>query len=75
MPQVYSAVQLHTMLGGRNSQPAVQEWQADSVYAAKKCHSLTRGRTDESVAARAVGYSGEPFFMCVFAHVLRDKWS
>lgn len=53
------------MLGGRNSQPAVQEWQADSVYAAKKCHSLTRGRTDESLAARAVGYTVVSLFLCV----------
>lgn len=77
MPQVYSAVQLHTVLGGRNSQPAVQEWQADSVYAAEKCHSLTRGRTDESLAAKAVSYTVVSFFLCVcvFAHMLHDNWS
>lgn len=64
------------MLGGRNSQPAVQEWQADSVYAAKKCHGLTRGRTDESLAARAVSYNVVSLLcVCVFAHVLHDKWS
>lgn len=64
------------MLGGRKSQPAVQEWQADSVYAAKRCHRLSRGRTDESLAARAVSYTVVSLFrVCVFAHVLHDKWS
>lgn len=62
------------MLGGRNSQPAIQEWQADSVYIAKKCCSLTRGRTDKWLAAKAVSYTVVSYFFGVCVHVLH-KWS